>query len=79
MGNVARFRQETTMPDDRTRRTSVHVLHLVDTTTGQPLRLAGHKLTVLARDPVIGARELMRGRDPARWIVQSKPAGIPVA
>ncbi|WP_375688523.1 hypothetical protein [Pseudooceanicola sp. LIPI14-2-Ac024] len=67
------------MSNDRSRRSAVHVLHLVDRTTGQPLRLNGRRLTVFARNPVIAARELMHGRDPGRWAVHMAPADQPPA
>ncbi|WP_157960252.1 hypothetical protein [Albibacillus kandeliae] len=48
----------------------VHVLHLVARDTGEPLRISGRTLTVLASDPHLAAREMMQGRNPAQWSVR---------
>ncbi len=55
----------------KSRSPRVHALNLVDRHTGEPLRISGRVLTILARDPRIAARDLMQDRDPARWSVRA--------
>lgn len=61
-------------PAGAARPASCWQLRLVHRESGLPLCLGGAEYTVLARDPVLAAAEMMEHRSAALWQVRARPA-----